>query len=192
MGIGLGNRICCHACDSALDGAVAGKRKGLDLDDSGLTSSDKTNLTVGDSNEINALCRASVVLLSSHVDAFVKELGELALDSFVTKSVPRGGFSPRFFYHISKDIIDDLKEMSDHDKIAEKIFDFLSSDFEFWSKVGIFQTQISADRYNKGFSNPVFKKVRAYFNRFGYDSYQTTASLMEIRARQNRQLSYKP
>lgn len=27
-------------------------------------------------------------------------------------------------------------------------------------------------RFNKGFSNPSFRKVKAYFNRFGYDRYK--------------------
>ena len=34
---------------------------------------------IGLRREINALCRGSVVLLSSHVEAYIKELGELAV-----------------------------------------------------------------------------------------------------------------
>lgn len=122
-------------------------------------------------DEINALCRGSIVLLSSHVEAYIKEVGELALDAFYNKSVTRSKFSPRFFYYISKDTLDELKDTSEPDKIANKVFSFLKSDFDFWSKTGPFATQIPPERFNKGFSNPSFKKVKSYFNRFGYEEY---------------------
>lgn len=127
---------------------------------------------VSKGDEINALCRGSVVLLSSHVEAYVKEVGELALGSFYTKCVTRSGFSSRFFYHISKDILNELKNTSDHDKIADKVFSFLESDLDFWSKTGPFMTPISSDRFNMGFSNPGFNKVKSYFYRFGYDNFR--------------------
>ena len=123
-------------------------------------------------DEINALCRGSIVLLSSHVEAYVKEVGELALGYFYIKSVSRAGFSSRFFYHISKDLLDQIKDTSDHDKIAEKVFSFLESDYEFWSKTGSFVKQVPSDRFNQGFSNPAFKKVNSYFRRFGYDNFK--------------------
>ena len=34
-------------------------------------------------------------------------------------------------------------------------------------------TQIPSDRFNKGFSNPAFKKVNSYFHRFGYDNFRS-------------------
>ncbi|NQV47115.1 MAG: hypothetical protein HQ504_04965 [Rhodospirillaceae bacterium] len=126
---------------------------------------------VGMRDEINALCRGSIVLLSSHVEAYIKEVGELALESFQIKNVNRSKFLSRFFYHISKDILDDIKDTSDPDKIANKIFHFLGSDSNYWSKTGPFVTQLPSDRFNKGFSNPAFRKVKSYFNRFGYDNY---------------------
>jgi len=127
---------------------------------------------VGMRNEINALCRGSIVLLSSHLEAFVKELGELALDSLYDKSVSRINLSSRFYYHISKNFIDELKDTSDPEKIGDKVFDFLNSDYPFWSKSGFFTTTIPSERFNKGFSNPAFKKIKAYFNRFGYSTYK--------------------
>ena len=89
---------------------------------------------VSKSDEINALCRGSVVLLSSHVEAYIKDLGELALEAFYNKSVNRSKFSARFFYHISKDMLDEIQDTSDPEKIATKVFSFLGSDFDYWSK----------------------------------------------------------
>jgi len=60
----------------------------------------------------------------------------------------------------------------DHLKIAEKVFGFIETDLGYWSRVGPFSSPVSADRFNKGFANPNFDKVKAYFNRFGYESYR--------------------
>jgi hypothetical protein len=122
-------------------------------------------------DEINALCRGAIVLLSSHLEAFIKELGELSLDSLYTKSISRSQIAYRFFYHISKNIIDEIQDTSDPDKKAEKIFSFIDNDITYWSKAGPFPNQIPSDRFNKGFSNPAYKKVRLYFKRFGYFDY---------------------
>ena len=127
---------------------------------------------VGRGHEISALCRGSLVLLSSHLEAYIKELGELALDSLYRKGISRNNLSCRFFYHISKNLLDELKDTSDPDKIGEKVFEFLTDDYIFWSKNGAFTTAIPSERFNKGFSNPAFKKITSYFNRFGYSSYR--------------------
>lgn len=121
--------------------------------------------------EVAALCRASVVLLSSHVEAYVKELGELALDSLHAKAVSRSGVSRQLFYHISKRHLDEIRETSDPEKIAEKVFAFMQSESGLWSTSGSFPSPLNADAFNKGFSNPAIKKIKAYFNRFGYDRY---------------------
>ena len=126
---------------------------------------------VGLRDEINALCRGAIVLLSGHLEAFIKELGELAIDSLYTKNVLRTHIAPRFFYHISKNIIDEIQDTSDPDRKAEKIFSFIDSDITYWSKSGSFPNQIPIDKFNKGFSNPAYKKVKVYFKRFGYSDY---------------------
>jgi hypothetical protein len=122
--------------------------------------------------EISALCRGSVVLLSSHLEAYVKEAGELALDSLHAKAVPRKNVTSKFYYHISKNHLDKIQDTSDPEKIAEKVFEFLHSDLDYWSRLGPFPQSIPTDRFNKGFSNPAFDKIRAYFNRFGYATYK--------------------
>ncbi len=123
-------------------------------------------------DEINALCRGSIVLLSSHVEAYIKEVGETALDEIFRRAVDRSAFAMQTFYHISKDVIDEIKDTSDHVKLADKVFSFISSDAVYWSKAGPLATAVQSDRFNKGFSNPKFEKVKAYFHRFGYSDYR--------------------
>lgn len=122
-------------------------------------------------SEINALCRAAVVLLSAHLEAFIRDLGELALDSMHKKNVPRAKIASRFYYHISKQIISEIKDTSDHDKIAEKVFTFIQNDLPYWSRIASFPQPISADQFNKGFSNPAYEKIKSYLNRFGYGDF---------------------
>jgi hypothetical protein len=122
--------------------------------------------------DISALCRGSVVLLSSHLEAYIKELGELALDSLHAQSVSRASLTSRFFYHISKNALDEIKDTSDPDKISDKVFDFIIEDGEYWSRTGSFPGPVPSERFNKGFSNPAFKKIKAYLNRFGYSDYR--------------------
>jgi hypothetical protein len=126
---------------------------------------------VGLRREIDALCRGSVVLLSAHLEAYIKELGELALTSLHSNSVSRSKIDLRIYYHISKDVLDEIKETDDPLKLAGKVFDFLGNDSPYWSKVGSFPQPIPTERFNKGFSNPAYSKIKSYFNRFGYSDF---------------------
>jgi RiboL-PSP-HEPN len=123
--------------------------------------------------EINALCRGGIVLLCGHLEAFIKELGEVALDSMHSKKVARTQVASRLYYHISKNLLDEIQDTSDPERLADKVFAFIDSDLDFWSKVGPFPQTIPVDRFNKGFSNPAFKKIKSYFNRFGYSEYKS-------------------
>src|SRR5688572_17817302 len=105
------------------------------------------------SKHISALCRGSIVLLCAHFEAYVRELGETTLDAIVSKRVDRSAIVPRFFYHISKLKLDEIRDTTDHDKIAEKVFSFLSTETTVWEQAGPFATSISSEAFNKGFSN---------------------------------------
>jgi len=123
-------------------------------------------------HEINAFCRAAIVLLCAHLEDYIKELGEVALTNITVRSVPRVRLADQFYYHISKDMLRVLKDTSDPEKLATKLFTFLNSDLPYWSRAGPFPQPLPVDRFNKGFSNPFFEKTRAYFNRFGYSDYK--------------------
>jgi hypothetical protein len=123
------------------------------------------------SSEINSLCRGSIVLLSSHLEAYIRELGELLLGRIYEAKVLRGGVSPVVFYHISKDLLDQIGDTSDAEKIAKKVLAFINRDGDFWSQTGSFPRSIPVERFNVGFANPSYSQIKKYFNRFGYSSY---------------------
>ena len=123
-------------------------------------------------DKIDSLSRGLIVLLSSHLEAYIKGLGEVALDSMYFKSAPRDRLSLQFYYYISKDILDDIRNTSDPAKISQKVFSLIERDLPYWSCEGAFPKQVLTDGFNKGFSNPTFKRIEKYFNRFGYRHYK--------------------
>lgn len=131
---------------------------------------------LGLKQDINAVCRGAVVLLSAHLEAYIKDLGETTLDAIHSQAMPRTNLNGAFFYHVSKDLLDEVSDTREPSKIADKIFDFIATDITYWSRIGPFAQPIPAERFNKGFGNPAFDKIRSYFNRFGYQDYKSDLS----------------
>ena len=121
--------------------------------------------------EISALCRASVVLLSSHIEAYIKELGEHTLDCAHKQLVPRDNIAPQFFYYISRERIEGIRSSSNPDSIANHVQSLFDTDGQFWQGNGPLHGPILSSSFNYGFSNPRFEKVKTYFNRFGYSNF---------------------
>lgn len=126
---------------------------------------------VANSKQIDALCRGGVVLLSSHLEAFIKELGELLLRRLFDKGVNRSTLDQRFFYHVSKDRVDNIQNATDPELVAKTIFEFLAADQDLWVRSGALPRYVDSERFNGGFSSPKFKKIKSYFNRFGFQTY---------------------
>jgi len=126
---------------------------------------------VGLRREINASCRAAIVLLCARLEGYIEELGVVALQSIHMKQVSRDGLAPQLFYHLSKDLLKEVGEATAPERIAASVFAFLDSDLPLWGRRGPFPVAPSSHRFNEGFSNPSFDKIRAYFNRFGYANY---------------------
>ncbi|MDJ0826846.1 MAG: MAE_28990/MAE_18760 family HEPN-like nuclease [Rhodobacter sp.] len=127
-------------------------------------------------NEINANCRAAIVLLSSHLEGYIKDISEIALDRIFVDQVPRNALSARFFYSISKDRFDELRNTSDPSAFGEKVFSFLDADGPFWGQTGPFPNAIPTDRFIKGFASPSLKKIAKFFKNFGYDDFKVDVS----------------
>jgi hypothetical protein len=118
--------------------------------------------------EISALCRASVVLLSSHIEAYIKELGEHTLDTAHRMLVPRSRIAPQFFYYVTREQIESIRDSSQPDAIARHVQALVDSEIQHWQGSGPIHGPISSSNFNAGFSNPKFEKIKAYFGRFGY------------------------
>ncbi|MQY42848.1 hypothetical protein GG681_09355 [Epibacterium sp. SM1969] len=122
--------------------------------------------------EIDALCRGAVVLLSSHMEGFVKEIGELVLTRIYSQKVCRSDVSNLVSYHASRDIISEIRDTSNAESISDKIIGLFERDLNLWEQNGPFPDPIPEDRFNKSFSSPSFNKVSSYMNRFGYSLFK--------------------
>ncbi|WP_299704594.1 MAE_28990/MAE_18760 family HEPN-like nuclease [uncultured Tateyamaria sp.] len=132
---------------------------------------ERENATIN-SQEINALCRGAIVLLCSHIEGYTKEVGELTLAKIYEHSVCRSKISNVVSYHASRDIISEIKDTSDADKLASKIVNFVERDLSIWGQTGPHPQPISEDRFNKSFSSPSFQKIASYISRFGYSEFK--------------------
>lgn len=128
----------------------------------------KTALARG--KEIDALCRGALVLLSSHVEAYIKELGESLLDAIFVRQVCRSKLSSSFFYHCSRAHIEKIRDASDIETISADIFDFIQTGSDIWKKTGGMPRSVDAEAFNFGFANPKFERIKKYLGRFGYTS----------------------
>lgn len=127
---------------------------------------------VAHTDEISALCRAAIVLQCSHLEGYIKDLGEIAIARLYERSVARSKLSSSFFYFLSKDHFDEIRETADHGKLADKVFSFVDRDGELWSFDGPFPGQISYDRFSKGFASPSEKKIASFLGRFGATNFK--------------------
>lgn len=123
-------------------------------------------------NDISALCRSSVVLLSSHIEGYVRELGEQTLDRIVERRVSGSRLAPRFYYYTSRASIEEIRSTTEPDRIAEKVFSFSQGDHKYWDDTSDFIHSIDARVFSHGFANPKFEKIKKYLNRFGYEDYR--------------------
>ena len=116
---------------------------------------------------VNAMCRGSVVLMCSHIENYIKSVGELLIQNIIARGIKRDKLPSFFYYYLSHQRIKVIKENSDFTKIADGIFDFIENESTHWSKSGPFSNSIDTENFHQGFSNPKFDKIINYFRRFG-------------------------
>ena len=122
--------------------------------------------------KINSLCRGGVVLLSSHIEGYIEEIGQIALERIFVRTVPKAKLGNVFKYHLSKDLIRDIKGTEDQEKIVSKLQNLFLRDGHIWDFTLIFTNQLSYERFIDGFSNPTHDRIKSFFNRFGYKNFE--------------------
>jgi len=120
---------------------------------------------------INTLCRAGVVLISSHLEGYIEELGEHALEQIHQKKVAKNKFSKSFRYHLVKRYVKSIRDTTDPEKLSDKIGVFISQWSDIWSTINTFRNALPTDSLIGGFSNPKHKHIRKFFRCFGYNTF---------------------
>lgn len=133
---------------------------------------------VHDAATANALCRASVVLLCSHIEGYVENLAEVILQRIFERALSKDSLAPRFFYYFSKDLLDELYETQNPDKMSRKVKNLFRRDVDIWSTDPAFTAELPSERFTSNFSTPKFENIRSFIGRFGYDGYRHDLALL--------------
>ena len=132
--------------------------------------------TSSNSGKINALCRGGIVLLCSHIEGYVEELGSLAIARIEAKRFAKSAITPSFKYHLSRDIIRDIQGMRDPLKVAARVEDLLVRDGHIWGQQPNFSSPLSPSAFTSDFATPRHSRIKRFFNRFGYNQFESELS----------------
>ena len=120
---------------------------------------------------VNALCRGGIVLLCSHIEGYVENLGALAITRLAENDVPKASLSVAFRYHLSRDLIDNIKSTSDPESIAQRVDTLLTRDGHIWDSGSNFTPPLPTETFLGNFATPRHENIRRFFGRFGYVSF---------------------
>lgn len=120
----------------------------------------------------NALCRSAIVLLTSHIEGYVEDLCEIALEKIVIKEMKKCELGESFQYYCSKDIIKSIQSSDQAVKITGHIKELFKRDDDIWSNNDLFLTPLPYERFIIDFSNPKPEFIKKLMNRFGYLTYE--------------------
>lgn len=120
---------------------------------------------------VNAVCRSGVVLLSSHIEGYIEDLGELAIERVANKRIAKTQLSLGFRYHLSRDIINVIRQATDPEKSAKKIVELFTRDSLIWNQDPLFPPTLSGQIFLSDFANPNHERICNFFGRFGYTEF---------------------
>jgi hypothetical protein len=122
---------------------------------------------------VNALCRSGVVLLSSHIEGYVENLGEVAIDRIGTRSLQKTQFGNQFRYHLSQDLIRNIFNSSRDPSIVEQnLLRLWERDSQIWDRSPNYAMPLPVDVFIGDFLNPNHSRIVKFFRRFGYDEFE--------------------
>jgi len=119
-------------------------------------------------NLSNTLYRSGILLLCSHLEAYVEDLACLAIANIAQRSIQKSAMSLAFRYHLSSDLITPIRDANDPEVIAKHIVALFCRDGHIWDNSSTFARRLSGDKFIRGFSGPSHKRVSRFFGRFGY------------------------
>ena len=120
---------------------------------------------------VNALCRSGVVLLCSHVEGYVERMGTLAIERVATSKVPKSALGMSFRYHLSRNLIDAIRDSVRPEIIARNMTAFLNQDGDIWDDTTNFADPLPSHIFVRRFATPNHENISNFFDRFGFDKF---------------------
>ncbi len=115
-----------------------------------------------------ALYRGGVVLLCSHIEGYIGDLGALGISRIGERSVRKDVLPEEFKYHLSRDLIGEIRDARHPESIAGRVKALVHRDGEIWGADDRFRDTLAWDVFVRGFSVPKHENVCKFFRRFGY------------------------
>lgn len=119
----------------------------------------------------NSLCRGGIVLLSSHVEAYIKELSVVALERVGRNRMPKASFDDVFKYYLSRDLIRDIQSSQRPDSIARNVHRLYERDGHIWDASTLFTQPLSYETFVADVPSPNHDGVCQTLRRFGYTEF---------------------
>lgn len=122
-------------------------------------------------DEIEAMCRGGVVLLSSHLEGYITDLNSVILTALSDPQVALNDFPDALVFHQVRDVFEQLKNTSDATKIGEKFRQLYYREKHFFNSMDgleslprVFNNEIAM----QSLSTPKPLKIYKFFKRYGY------------------------
>ena len=133
-------------------------------------------------NVNNLVYRASIVLLSSAMEGYVKELAGIVLERVSKRRATKRKLKlpDDFRYYLSADIIWGIRQSQDPKKMTKKIVSLFQRDSGIWSGEETFPAKLYDTHHEyfvqnvvRGITNPRVENLQRFMKRIGYQNYQT-------------------
>ena len=136
----------------------------------------KGMITHGNAAMVDALCRGAIVLLSSHLEGYVKGLAARGIETIEQNQVSKARLGDLFRYHLSRDLILEIQQSSRPESVTSRIDAFLQRDILIWNGSDVFVGPLSSNTFVRGVSAPNHGSIKTLFGRFGYSTFEADLS----------------
>lgn len=122
---------------------------------------------------VNILTRSSIVLLSSHIQGFIEDLGDLVVERIVLDSVSANRVPDSLRFHATKTKLKEIQQKTDGTAIVASIREYSNTYNDMISLSGPAPSTLIGSQYKDGFGNPTVKAITKYLMRFGFANYES-------------------
>jgi len=123
-------------------------------------------------DKVSALCRSGIVLLSSHIEGYIENLGEIAIDRIGAKQLKKSKLGNQFRYYLSRDLINNILKSTESASIEQNLLMLWTRDSHIWDNTPHYKTPLQANIFIGDFINPNHKRIVKFFKRFGYTQFE--------------------
>lgn len=120
----------------------------------------------------NALCRSGVVLLSSHIEGYLREVCELIISQAHIVGIAKVDLTPRFQLAMSRDLIFSIKQTADPDKLADTMRELFSRDFDVWSSHPVFSSPLDSRKLVDTIGVPNHDEIKSTLSKLGLVTFE--------------------